>query len=398
MHRPRFAVESLENRRLLTTVNFADLPDEPITVSAGADGFVRLVGTDAAELVEFASESDAADEPVSRLEVFLNGERRITISVDGELQRVEVDAGGGDDAVIAGQNLPVSAVLYGGDGNDTLGGSGKADVIYGGAGDDVLDGNAGGDLLDGGDGNDVLYGGKPGGGEGLVVDSGDVAGEGIVVDGFVVSDSAPFEAAIDASLSSESGTVTLRNLSLFDADFTFGGSGNDQVLNHGRSFLGGEAESVYLDRQGPSPTPQAETVSVDVELRPDASDASRLSAGAITLSAAPIAGLESELEEAFDDLAGQIAFLATALDVELDQESASAFSRTYVVSADAFSDDPITVVDAHDAATAGIATALLAAAEARRLFNEPVTYSDDEVSVTYDPTVGDDGELVIVVS
>lgn len=45
------------------------------------------------------------------------------------------------------------------DGNDTVNGSGAADVIFGGAGTDRLFGNAGNDLLDGGWDTDFVYGG-----------------------------------------------------------------------------------------------------------------------------------------------------------------------------------------------------------------------------------------------
>jgi Ca2+-binding RTX toxin-like protein len=52
-----------------------------------------------------------------------------------------------------------AALLFGGDGNDTLiGGSGN-DQLFGGAGNDTLIGGSGNDTLLGGDGNDVLTGG-----------------------------------------------------------------------------------------------------------------------------------------------------------------------------------------------------------------------------------------------
>jgi Ca2+-binding RTX toxin-like protein len=51
------------------------------------------------------------------------------------------------------------ASLFGGDGDDTLTGSGNADELNGGAGNDTLIGGRGNDVLIGGPGNDVLIGG-----------------------------------------------------------------------------------------------------------------------------------------------------------------------------------------------------------------------------------------------
>jgi Ca2+-binding RTX toxin-like protein len=64
----------------------------------------------------------------------------------------------GDDNLEVKSN--VAAHLDGGDGNDTLTGSGENNVLLGGAGKDRLFGNAGRDLLIGGLGADILHGGK----------------------------------------------------------------------------------------------------------------------------------------------------------------------------------------------------------------------------------------------
>lgn len=49
-------------------------------------------------------------------------------------------------------------VIFGLDGNDTLGGRGGSDTLSGGNGNDILDGGIGNDTLDGGSGNDTLQG------------------------------------------------------------------------------------------------------------------------------------------------------------------------------------------------------------------------------------------------
>src|SRR5262249_34709510 len=68
---------------------------------------------------------------------------------------------GGDDAIAlneANGALP-RALLFGGDGNDTLTGGSGNEQVFGPAGNDVLLGKGGNDFLFGGDGNDTLTGG-----------------------------------------------------------------------------------------------------------------------------------------------------------------------------------------------------------------------------------------------
>src|SRR5262249_42885444 len=65
--------------------------------------------------------------------------------------------GGNDNISLDEANGPLpSALLFGGDGNDTLTGGSAADLLFGQAGDDLLLGKGGADLLFGGDGNDIL--------------------------------------------------------------------------------------------------------------------------------------------------------------------------------------------------------------------------------------------------
>src|SRR5207249_2576928 len=68
---------------------------------------------------------------------------------------------GGDDTLRLTGGLTAPALLFGGDGNDTLdtGGSTANNVLVGGAGADVLTGGNGRDLLIGGSGADTLRGG-----------------------------------------------------------------------------------------------------------------------------------------------------------------------------------------------------------------------------------------------
>ncbi len=72
--------------------------------------------------------------------------------------RVVVDAGSGDD-VVALTGLPVTAVVYGGNGTDRITGGSAKDWLYGGAGNDTIDGGTGDDIISGDLGNDTLSGG-----------------------------------------------------------------------------------------------------------------------------------------------------------------------------------------------------------------------------------------------
>jgi Ca2+-binding RTX toxin-like protein len=71
----------------------------------------------------------------------------------------EVNAGGGDDAVIVGAEVPVGVTLRGGPGNDELVGGAGPDKLIGGSGNDRLIGRGGADFLYGGSGEDTLIGG-----------------------------------------------------------------------------------------------------------------------------------------------------------------------------------------------------------------------------------------------
>jgi uncharacterized protein YkwD len=85
------------------------------------------------------------------------------ISVAGQtfsfwaFSRLVITTGGGDDAIV--DHTDKSAVIYGGDGNDTIRAGVGRDKIYGGRGDDDINGGRGNDMIYGGCGNDTLAGG-----------------------------------------------------------------------------------------------------------------------------------------------------------------------------------------------------------------------------------------------
>jgi Ca2+-binding RTX toxin-like protein len=83
-------------------------------------------------------------------------------SVSGTLtttraERIEIDAGGGNDLVRL-TNAGLRAYVFGGDGDDTIHGSALNDTLSGGAGRNRLFGGDGNDRLNGSSGRDFLFG------------------------------------------------------------------------------------------------------------------------------------------------------------------------------------------------------------------------------------------------
>ena len=97
-----------------------------------------------------------------RIDLVANGEELGEFSTLS-LNRIEVYAGGGDDTV-EGKGVDVPMTIFGGDGDDRLGGGTAADTIFGGNGDDNIRGRGSddtlyGDLASSGFGHDVIRGG-----------------------------------------------------------------------------------------------------------------------------------------------------------------------------------------------------------------------------------------------
>lgn len=88
--------------------------------------------------------------------VIINGALIGTFDVTGN---VIVFAGGGNDVVDSKQSNTAGAIVYGGEGNDTITGGGGNDFLFGQGGDDIITARHGDDVAVGGDGNDTLTGG-----------------------------------------------------------------------------------------------------------------------------------------------------------------------------------------------------------------------------------------------
>jgi hypothetical protein len=73
-----------------------------------------------------------------------------------EVQKIEVDMGGGGGQLVSDASVPTLVVT--GDGNNTVETGPANDTILGGAGNDTIMGGAGDDLINGGGGKNVMYG------------------------------------------------------------------------------------------------------------------------------------------------------------------------------------------------------------------------------------------------
>lgn len=143
---------------ILSFVSFQADPGDPTKLALVVDG---TAGADTIIL------SAATSNGVT---VSMNGTTVGTFAPSGgaAFGHVIVNAGDGNDVVRLTGGLTVSALLFGGNGNDTLDAldSLAANVLQGGAGNDILTGGAGNDMLIGGLGADTFNGS---GGDDIVI-------------------------------------------------------------------------------------------------------------------------------------------------------------------------------------------------------------------------------------
>ena len=128
-------IENLENRCLLSA-----------TLSAGV---LTVAGTAAKDNIH-------VDANHTNLKVSVNGVKQSFKLVD--VKSLVVNGLAGNDKIDL-DHLPLGATVDGGDGNDRIIGTDKADSITGGAGNDWIFARGGADVINGGDGDDVLIGG-----------------------------------------------------------------------------------------------------------------------------------------------------------------------------------------------------------------------------------------------
>jgi Ca2+-binding RTX toxin-like protein len=88
-----------------------------------------------------------------------NTGKLLGIFSNASFEHIVVYGQAGNDTIVVDSRILQSAILFGGNGNDTLVGGGGNDQLAGGEGNDMLVGGAGNDTLCGDNGNDTLNGG-----------------------------------------------------------------------------------------------------------------------------------------------------------------------------------------------------------------------------------------------
>jgi hypothetical protein len=156
---------------VLLTASVNGLTSTPAAASVNILPFSMQVAADPSDATRqalFVYDSDWNDTIIlspgggNGIAVNYNGNAAGTMTPSGSLPfaHLIVYGNGGSDWIRLVGGLNVSALLFGGDGGDTLDATGStaANVLVGGAGNDTLLGGSGNDILIGGKGSDTLHG------------------------------------------------------------------------------------------------------------------------------------------------------------------------------------------------------------------------------------------------
>jgi hypothetical protein len=127
--------ESLENRRMMSTV------------SVTHTGTLQITGTGKADVVDLYRSGD-------KLVVFDHAIRFEFVS--SSIKRINANLVGGADHLAAHGSVRQSMTVHGGSGNDKIRGGNGNDSLFGEGGDDIIIGDNGNDSLVGGSGRDRL--------------------------------------------------------------------------------------------------------------------------------------------------------------------------------------------------------------------------------------------------
>lgn len=138
-------LESLESRTVLSATLMVD-------------GTLLLVGSAQADTIVIEARPADGRVAITGIPDVANG------TIFDNVRRVQVEAGSGNDSVsVLGSAKSLDGAkmrftMFGGNGNDTLSGSGAVDDLRGGNGGDTIFGKGGADLISGGNGGDFLAG------------------------------------------------------------------------------------------------------------------------------------------------------------------------------------------------------------------------------------------------
>jgi hypothetical protein len=238
-------VESLELRRLLSSVTFAN-------------GILTITG-DPINGSSLTAEPDSTGQYIHASA----GEGQTDNVLISQVKQIDIIGGAGPDYIYVDASFTIPTSILGGAGNDTIRGDsghntinggagddwidgrGSANTIYGGEGDDTLLGASGNDFIDGGAGNDSIDGAA--GNDTLLGDDGNDTLLGDAGNDFLVGGSG------DNSIQGGLGNDTLQGGP--DADTLVPGSGNDFISLGGGydSIVGSTATDTIVGSSGTVP-------------------------------------------------------------------------------------------------------------------------------------------------
>ncbi|CDZ56241.1 T1SS-143 repeat domain-containing protein [Neorhizobium galegae] len=231
----------------------------------GADQ-ITVRGQDNAEAIMIEGDSSLLHVHGSGMP-WISGISTSELTIEGKGGNDVIDASAANIPNAQNPQPPVSLILDGGVGNDTITGSVGADTIYGGADNDTLIGGKGDDLLDGGTNSAVGFNrpSNPASGDAAAIIAsafgGDTADYSSLTTGVLANlgDAATWPAAIPAHSAIDSngandavGTDTLvdiENLTGGIGDDILAGDGNDNILKGGAgsdTLLGGAGDDLLI--------------------------------------------------------------------------------------------------------------------------------------------------------
>ena len=132
---------------LASSVQTVEVQIQPDPTTPGAT-MLAIGGTTGADNISVCAVAGG-------VEAFINA---VSFGVYAPSMSIAAFAGSSDDEVQVGGSIPLTAWLYGGNGNDRMKGGAGSDVIMGQGGDDLLVGGSGRDLIIGGLGADRIVG------------------------------------------------------------------------------------------------------------------------------------------------------------------------------------------------------------------------------------------------
>ena len=209
--------ETLESRRLYSTVRLDDA------------GVLRITGT--------AGNDDISVSRYGRTEFQVSDGDAVSTFAMKSAKKLIFIGGPGDDRITLG-NVRINAYLDGGAGDDQLSAAPRgehADTLVGGDGNDYLFGGGGNDSLDGGNGYDTLFGGA---GDDFLQIHSDAHGDDVVAggDGFDTVSLAQYGTTPGAPTIIVIGGVDLPATSISDrvagdVERVIGSPANDRITN-----------------------------------------------------------------------------------------------------------------------------------------------------------------------